>query len=136
MGLLGAVTVLAGCSSGDTSTLDAMAKCGKIHFASPPHVVADKSGALFGSGQTLWAVVDIPLDQLDAFRQQSGLGQFNAGVPLDIPGYFKDAGAVADVLKTDDGNVSVEDAHAIPARRVAVHTTGPAERRVFISVLC
>lgn len=95
-------------------------------------MVADKSGALFGSGQTPWAVVDIPLNQLDAFRQWSGLGLFSAGVPLDIPGYLEDAGAVADVLKTD---VSVEDAHAIPARRVTVHTTGPGERRAFISML-
>ncbi|MFF3571421.1 hypothetical protein ACFYXQ_26940 [Nocardia jiangxiensis] len=128
------MAVLAGCSPGDTSTVDAMAR--EIHFTSPPHVVADQSGALFVSGQTLWAVVDIPLNQLDTFRQRSRLGQFSAGVPLDIPGYFKGAGAVADVLKTDDGNVSVEDAHAIPARRVAAHTTGSGERRVFIGVLC
>ena len=108
----------------------------EIHFARPPHVVADQRGALFGSGQTLWAVVDIPLNQLNTFRQRYGLRHFSAGVPLDIPGYFKDAGVVADVLKSDDGNVSVENAHALPARRVALHTTGPAERRVFISVLC
>lgn len=133
--LVAALLALSSCTT-DSNTLGEVAKCGNIHFATPPKVVAENRNQSFNGDRVLELVTDIPQAETASFKELSGLSNFMPGVPNEWRSTYWQEKGVADALKSDYGNEYAKEASQIPARWVVVHADGGGRARIYVRVAC
>lgn len=126
--------LVAGCGSDDSEDLDNMADCGNFVFPDDVKLVWYHQKLMFGDELTN-AVVDIPVGEIEEFKQRSGLEKFEPGVPRRWRESWEDSGQ-AQLLANDTGNEHLVELNRSPTRWVVIHDTDSTPRRVFLTAGC
>ncbi|MFQ6327719.1 hypothetical protein ACLMAL_16475 [Nocardia sp. CWNU-33] len=132
---LAGLLVLTGCGS-DPSDVEKIGECGGIHFPDSAKVIATKSAMAGGGDQTVEVVAELPRADLDSFKANSHLGEFQAGVPSNWKSQYWQGSGVADSLQADAGNEHYTEWDGKTGRQVVVHDLGGDKSMVFARGLC
>ncbi|NKX91348.1 hypothetical protein [Nocardia coubleae] len=130
----GSIAIATGGCSQEAEGLRNMSECSGVVFPDGAKTIWFDHDGGFNVSNTV-AVIDIPLDTVEEFKQRSGFAPFAPGVPKSWRSYWEATGMVDQLASATENEHSAKD-NREPRRYVVIHDGGGDTRRVFVRANC